>query len=146
MSEQAGSSPDAIAARQAVLGSQYQAITEADRVLAEALASAHATMRESIRRLDAIAADIERAVSDQAELAVDTPLGAREFQRFLLDKQREITTIVAGARELDHTKSAVLARLLAQYAGPRVSRAPANRGELWAPERLGTVTRHGRVA
>ncbi|BCI92403.1 hypothetical protein NIIDMKKI_76090 [Mycobacterium kansasii] len=47
-----------------------------------------------------------------------TPLGAREFQRFLLDKQREITTIVAGARELDHTKSAVLARLLAQYAGP----------------------------
>ncbi|KZS81239.1 hypothetical protein A4G29_13600 [Mycobacterium kansasii] len=118
MSEQAGSSPDVIAARQAVLGRQYEAIAEADRALAEALASAHATMRESIRRLDAIAADIERAVSDQAELAVDTPVGAREFQRFLLDKQREITAIVADARELARTKSAVLGRLLAQYAGP----------------------------
>ncbi|KZS85241.1 MULTISPECIES: DUF4226 domain-containing protein [Mycobacterium] len=118
MSDQAGSSPDAIAARQAVLGRQYEAIAEADRALAEALAGAHAAMRESIRRLDAIAADIERAVSDQGELAVDTSIGAREFQRFLLDKQREITAIVADARELDRTKSAVLARLLAQYAGP----------------------------
>ncbi|KZS65756.1 DUF4226 domain-containing protein [Mycobacterium pseudokansasii] len=118
MSEQAGSSPDAIAARRALLGRQYEAIVEADRALADALASAHAAMRDSIRRLDEVAADIERAVSDQAELAVDTPVGGREFQRFLLDKQREITAIVADARELDRTKSAVLARLLAQYAGP----------------------------
>ncbi|ORB84828.1 hypothetical protein B1987_14695 [Mycobacterium kansasii] len=117
MSEQAGSSLDAIAARQAALGRHYEGIAEADRVLAEALASAHTAMRESVRRLDTIARDIERAVSGQDEVAVDTSMGAREFQKFLLTKQREIAAIVADAHELDRSKSAVLARLLARYGG-----------------------------
>jgi predicted component of type VI protein secretion system len=118
MSEQAGSSVAAIQARQAVLARQHDAIAEADRMLAEALASAHAAMRESVRRLDAIAAEIDSAVPDQAELAVDTPMGAREFQKFLVAKQREIAAIVAEAHELDRAKSAVLERLRAEYARP----------------------------
>jgi hypothetical protein len=85
-------------------------------VLTDVLASAHASARESIRRLDAIAEQIERAAQNQTDLAVDTPLGAREFQKFLAAKQREIATVVADAHELDHANKAVLESLRAQYA------------------------------
>ena len=118
MSEQAGPSVGAIQARQAALASQHSTVADADRVLAEVLASAHAATRESIRRLDAIAEEIDRIATDRADLAVDTPIGAREFHKFLLDKQREIASVVAGARELDRAKRAVLDGLRAQYALP----------------------------
>ncbi len=118
MSEQAGPSVAALQARQSALASQHRTASDADRVLAEVLASAHTAMRESIRRLDAIAAEIERAVPAQVELAVDTPMGAREFSKFLVAKQREIAAIVADAHELDRAKSAVLESLRARYAAP----------------------------
>jgi Domain of unknown function (DUF4226) len=118
MSEQAGTSLGAIRAQQSVLASQHSTAAEADRVLAEALTSAHAATRESIRRLDAIAEELDRAGTDRADLAMDTPMGVREFQRFLVDKQREIRSVVADAHELDRAKRAVLDRLRAQYAAP----------------------------
>ncbi|WP_373234466.1 DUF4226 domain-containing protein [Mycobacterium marinum] len=114
-SEQAGSALAAIRARQAELARQHDVLGEADRALAEALTRAHTVMRDSVRRLDAIGAEIDAAVAGQDSLALDTPLGAREFQNFLLAKQREIATIVATAHELDRTKSAVLASLRAHY-------------------------------
>ncbi|OBF23198.1 hypothetical protein A5725_09530 [Mycobacterium kubicae] len=116
MSDQAGSSIAAIQARQAALARQHSAVAEADRILAEAVESAHAAMRDSVRRLDAIAAEIDRAVPQQETFAVDTPVGAREFQRFLVAKQREIAAIVANARELDRAKAAVLHGIRDQYA------------------------------
>ena len=115
MSQEAGPSVAAIQARQSALASRHSMAADADRVLAEVLASAHAAMRESIRRLDAIGNQIDRAVLDQADLAVDTPMGAREFQKFLVAKQREITAVVADAHELDRAKRAVLDGLRAQY-------------------------------
>jgi hypothetical protein len=117
MSEQAGPSVAAIQARQSALANQHNTVADADRVLTEVLASAHAAMRESIRRLDAIADELDHAVSGQANLAVDTPLGAREFQKFLVAKQREIAAVVTDARELDRAKTAVLERLRERYAG-----------------------------
>lgn len=99
-------------------GKATRRVAEADRELADVLASAHAAMRESVRRLDAIAAELDRAVPDQDQLAVDTPMGAREFQTFLVAKQREIVAVVAAAHELDRAKSAVLKRLRAQYTEP----------------------------
>jgi hypothetical protein len=116
MSEQSGPSVAAIQARQAALANQHGTVSDADRVLADVLASAHAAIRESIRRLDAIADEIERAAPDQDHLAVDTPMGAREFQKFLVAKQREIAAIVADAHELDRAKTTVLEGLRAQYA------------------------------
>ncbi|QUR65698.1 DUF4226 domain-containing protein [Mycobacterium spongiae] len=118
MSEQAGPSIAAIQARQAKLAGQHNTMADADRVLAEALGSAHAAMRDSVRRLDAIAAQIDSAVPEQHGRAVDTPLGAREFQKFLVAKQREIAAIVAEAQELDRAKSAVLEGLRVHYARP----------------------------
>jgi hypothetical protein len=43
-------------------------------------------------------------------------MGAREFRKFLLDKQREIASVVAEARELGQAKAAVLQSLRTQYA------------------------------
>lgn len=114
MSDQAGSSIAALAARQAALAVRHRTATDADEVLTATLASAHAAVRDSVSRLDAIAAEIERART----LAVDSPLGAREFQRFLLAKQREITTVITDARELSRAKSVVLQGLRAQYGQP----------------------------
>lgn len=116
MSEQAGVPVGAIQARQAALAKQHNRAVDADRVLAEVLASAHAAMRESISRLDAIAAEIDRAVPEESEQGIDTPLRAREFQRFLLAKQREIGAVVARAHELDRAKKAVLESLREHYA------------------------------
>ncbi|WP_264990777.1 DUF4226 domain-containing protein, partial [Mycobacterium kiyosense] len=51
MSDQAGSSVAAIQQRQAVLARKHSVIADADRKLAEVLAGAHETMRDSVRRL-----------------------------------------------------------------------------------------------
>jgi hypothetical protein len=118
MAEQDRSSLAAIQARQAAMATLHGTVADADRVLAEALADAHAVMRECVSRLDAIAAEIDRVASGQADPGVDTPLGAREFQKFLVAKQREIAAVVAHAHELDRAKSAVLQSLRAQYTAP----------------------------
>jgi len=115
MSEEAGPSVAAIQARQSALASRHGTAADADRVLGEVLASVHAAMRESIRQLDAIADEIERAAPGRADLAIDTPMGAREFQKFLVAKQREIAAIMTDARELDRAKTAVLEKLRTQY-------------------------------
>lgn len=117
MAEQTGPSIAAIQAQQAGLASRHSAISDADRALMDALATAHAEMREGVRRLDAIAAEIEQAVSDQS--AADTPLGAREFQRFLVAKEREIAAVMAHVRDVAQAKSAVLQGLREHYEAPR---------------------------
>jgi hypothetical protein len=75
-------------------------------------------MNESVRRLDAIAAEIEDAMADPAEIPFDTPMGLRELQRFLVAKQREIASVVAHAHELDHAKATVLQALRERYTVP----------------------------
>jgi len=115
MGEQVGQSIGAIGERQAALARQHAAAADADRVLAEALASAHAATVEGVRRLDAIAAEIDRAVANQTAIGLDTSMGAREFQRFLIAKQREILAVVADAQELDTAKKALLEKLTAHY-------------------------------
>jgi Domain of unknown function (DUF4226) len=118
MSEPAGLSVAAMQARQAALVRQHTTVADADRVLAEVLASVHSAVRESCHRLDAIADELDRTVADQDELALDTPTGVHEFQAFLVARQRETAAIVANARELGHVKTAVLEALRAQYAVP----------------------------
>jgi Domain of unknown function (DUF4226) len=115
MAEQAGQSIGAIGEAQAALSRQHAAAADADRVLAEALASAHAAAVDGIRRLDAIAADIDLAVANQSAIGLDTAMGAREFQKFLIAKQREILAVVSDAHELDAAKKALLEKLTAHY-------------------------------
>jgi hypothetical protein len=116
MTEQPGPSVEAVEARRSALASQHGIASEADRVLNEVLTSAHDAARQSVRRLDSIAEQIDQATVNQADLALDTPMGAREFRKFLMDKQREIASVVAEARELGQAKAAVLQSLRTQYA------------------------------
>ncbi len=116
--EMAGGSVEAIGARQAALSARHTASAEADRALVEALAGAHAATVEGIRRLDAIAAEIDGAVTNQAALALDTAMGAREFQKFLIAKQQEISAVVSQARELDGATRAALDKLREHYTAP----------------------------
>jgi len=117
MPEQAGRSIVAIGDRQAALSTRHAAVADADRALADALAQAHAATIEAVRRLDGIAAEIDGAVANQAALGLDTAMGAREFQKFLIAKQREISAVVSTARELGDAKKAVLETLREHYTG-----------------------------
>jgi hypothetical protein len=115
MAEPAGLSIGAIREKQVELSRQHAAAAEADRVVAEALASAHAATVDGVSRLDAIAAEIDRAVENQVAMGIDTVIGVREFQKFLIAKQREIFAVVADAHERDAAKKAMLENLLQHY-------------------------------
>jgi hypothetical protein len=117
MAEQAGRSIEAIGEKQSALSAQHTAAADADRALAEALASAHAATVEGVSRLDAIAAEIDSAVTNHGALGLDTAMGAREFQKFLIAKQREILAVVSHAHELDSAKAALLDTLREHYTG-----------------------------
>jgi predicted component of type VI protein secretion system len=120
MGEQAGRSISAIGEQQAALSTRHAANADADRALSEALAGAHAATVEGVRRLDAIAAEIDSAVTNQAALALDTAMGAREFRKFLIAKEREIAAVVSEASEVASAKAAVLHELRGHYTGPAV--------------------------
>lgn len=115
--EQAGRSIAAIGEQQDAMSARHLAAADADRALVQALAEAHAATVEAVGRLDEIAAEIDSAVASQAALGLDTALGAREFQKFLIAKHREISTVVSNAREIDSAKTAELAALREHYTG-----------------------------
>jgi Domain of unknown function (DUF4226) len=116
VTEQSGLSIGAIGEKQAALSRQHGSAAKADRALVDALATAHAATVEGVRRLDAIAAEIDRAVANQAAIGLDTAMGAREFQKFLIAKQREILAVVSDAHELDTAKKALLEKLTEHYS------------------------------
>ncbi len=115
MAEQTGHSVAAIQARQAALVARHSVMSDLDRALREAVASAHAATVEGLSRLDAIATEVESAVQKQAALALDTPVGTREFRKFLIARQSEIVAVITEAREFDAAKMAVLEDLRPQY-------------------------------
>jgi hypothetical protein len=117
MAEQSGPSVDAIQAKQAALSARHDTVADADRVLADTVLGAHAATVATRDRLDAIAAEIDDCVQNQAAFAVATPLGAREFQKFLIAKHRELISIVVEARRDDAARQVLLESLRPQYSG-----------------------------
>jgi hypothetical protein len=115
MREQAGEQESAVDIRRTAASERGRSVADADRVLADVLAAAHATTVTALRRLDEIEAEVEAVVRDQDTLSLDTASGAHELQRMLLAKQREIIDVVAGAASADTAKRAVLEELLAHY-------------------------------
>ncbi|MGH3563137.1 MAG: DUF4226 domain-containing protein [Mycobacterium sp.] len=116
MAEQSGPSVAAIQAKQAALSARHSRAADTDHVLAEALQGAHGTAVAARNRLDAIAAEIDDCVQNQAALAVDTPLGARELQKLLIAKHRELIAVVEEAYHDDAAKQALLESLRARYS------------------------------
>ncbi len=140
MVEQGGLSITAIGDQQTALSTQHTAAAEADRALTDALASAHAATVEGIRRLDAIAAEIDSAVTNQAAFGVDTAVGAREFQKFLIAKQREISGGGVGSpatQQREEGRAGQARRALRR--GSRLTRRAVHTSELSTAKHLATV-------
>jgi hypothetical protein len=119
MAEQTGNAVAAVQARQLALVTRHSAAAGGDRALGEALASAHAATVDGLSRLDGISREIDTAVQNQAALALDTPVGKREFRQFLLAKQREIGAVITDAHELSISRSAALQSMQPLYTETR---------------------------
>ncbi len=88
------------------LAQQNSASAQLDLHVVAAVLNAHATAGEGGARLRALQDEIEAAVRMRTDL--DTAAGAREFQRFLIGKARQIAAVVESA-DLDAGSKAALA-------------------------------------
>jgi hypothetical protein len=105
-----GATADAISAAQSALAQQRSDAAELDLKVLTAIANAHGTAADGLTRLSQLQREIETAVASRTDL--DTPAGARELQRFLIGKIRDIRDVVQNAG-LDAASQAALAAALA---------------------------------
>lgn len=105
-----GAAADAIRAAETALAQQRSLTAQVDLQVVTAVLNAHAAHADGAAALDALQNEIEAAVVTRTDL--DTPAGARAFQRYLIDKLRDIRTVVETA-DLDSTSKASLAAALA---------------------------------
>ena len=101
----------ALVAERAVLAARDGALADADRVLTEILAAAHAVAVESIARIETLRAEIDAAAGQ----STNSPAGAHELSTLLVAKQREIAEILEEARAASESKTAVLQHLTGHY-------------------------------
>jgi hypothetical protein len=109
-----GAVADALTAARAALASTGVRLAEADRRLAETVGNAHRVAVESARRLAKVQSEIDAAV---ARRRTATATQGREFSRFLLEKNREISAVVADAQAEARAATVVLQNLVGQYTG-----------------------------
>ena len=89
--------PGSITAREALLVDHHAGNTQLDRQLSEIIVGAHENVLNSSARLRHIADEIERLAASPETLPTDTAMGAAEFHRFLIAKQKEIVNIIEDA-------------------------------------------------
>jgi len=115
MPAETGAHAEAARAREAVLVRRLGASIQADRAFASTLHEAHRMVLTGRKRLDDIEAEIRSAVAAQRALALDTPAGARQFQRFLAAKARDILQVVDDTAADSAAKAASLRTLGGGY-------------------------------
>lgn len=109
-----GATADAIRGAESALAEQNSQTAEADLQVLGAVRDAHGTHAQGISALDGIKREIEHAALTRTDL--DTPAGARAFQRYLVDRLRDIRDVV-GTAEMDAaSKAALTAAVAALYA------------------------------
>lgn len=132
-----GDAAKAIADAEVALAHQNSATSQLDLQVVSAILNAHLTTVEGRDALNRLQHEIETAVATRSDL--DTPAGARDFQRLLIGKLRDIREVVATASLDDTSKSALMAAWTSLYnasknapepsAEHRPAPAPASRGE-----------------
>lgn len=110
---QQGDAAEAIAAAEAALAQQNSASSQLDLQVIAAILNAHLKTVEGRETLDTLQQEIEAAVRTRSDL--DTPAGARDFQRFLIGKLRDIRAVVANTSLDDTSKSALMAAWTSLY-------------------------------
>ncbi|CCK49929.1 Conserved protein of unknown function [Mycobacterium canettii CIPT 140060008] len=134
-----GDAARAIADAEAALAHQNSATAQLDLQVVSAILNAHLKTVEGGESLHELQQEIEAAVRIRSDL--DTPAGARDFQRFLIGKLRDIREVVATASLDAASKSALMAAWTSLYdaskgdRGDADDRGPASVGSGGAPAR-----------
>ena len=108
-----GDAAQAMTDAEVALAQQNSAAAQLDLQVVAAILNAHLTAAEGREALDKLQQETEAAVRTRADL--DTPAGARDFQRFLVGKLRDIRTVVANASLDDTSKSALMTAWTSLY-------------------------------
>lgn len=118
----AGAAADAIRRAEAALVRQNSVTAGVDLQVITAVLNAHVAHSTGAAALEELQREIEAAVATRTDL--DTPSGAREFQRYLIDKMHDIRAVVEDT-DLDDTSKAALAAALASLYATSGSAEPA---------------------
>ncbi len=108
-----GDAAKAIADAEAALAHQNSVTSQLDLQVVSAILNAHLTTVAGRDALNRLQREIETAVATRSDL--DTPAGARDFQRMLIGKLRDIREVVATASLDDTSKSALMAAWTSLY-------------------------------
>jgi hypothetical protein len=114
---QEGAAADAIRSAEAALAHQNSMTAQVDLQVVTAVLNAHQRNAEGREALSRLQHDIEAAVTTRSDL--DTPAGARDFQRFLIGKLRDIRDVVANANLDDTSNSALMAAWTSLYGSAK---------------------------
>lgn len=114
-----GDAADAIRDAESFLAHQNSTAAQLDLQVVSAIMNAHLKTVDGRAGLDNLQQEIQAAVRSRTDL--DTPSGARDFQRFLVGKLRDIRAVVANANLDDTSKSALMAAWTSLYDASRVS-------------------------
>ncbi len=112
-----GDAAEAIANAEAALAHQNSASSQLDMQVVSAILNAHLKAVEGRDALTNLQRETEAAVRTRSDL--DTPAGARDFQRFLIGKLRDIREVVLNASLDDTSKSALMAAWTALYGASK---------------------------
>ncbi len=110
---QEGDAADAIRHAEAALAHQNSSTARVDLQVVTAVLNAHQKAVAGREALNTLQRDLEQAVATRSDL--DTPTGARDFQRYLIGKLRDIQDVVAGANLDDTSNSALMAAWSSLY-------------------------------
>lgn len=128
-----GVAAEAIADAEAALAQQNSATSHLDMQVVSAILNAHLKTVDGGEALTKLQRETEAAVRTRSDL--DTPAGARDFQRFLVGKLRDIRAVVLNASLDDTSKSALMAAWTALYG--------ATQGEANRPDEHGPASAIG---
>jgi Domain of unknown function (DUF4226) len=112
-----GDAAAAIADAEAALAQQNSASSQLDLQVISAILNAHLKALDGRDALDRLQRETEAAVRTRSDL--DTPAGARDFQRFLIGKLRDIREVVANVSLDDTSKSALMAAWTSLYTASK---------------------------
>ncbi|OBK36414.1 hypothetical protein A5658_06190 [Mycobacterium sp. 1245111.1] len=135
---QEGDAAEAIRHAEAALAQQNSVTAQIDLQVVAAVLNAHQKAAAGRDVLNTLQRDIEQAVASRSDL--DTPAGARDFQRYLIGKLRDIQSVVAGASLDDTSNSALMAAWTSLYHSTQPGPDPA---EQRAPGGAPAAAPHG---
>ncbi|MCV7051694.1 DUF4226 domain-containing protein [Mycobacterium heidelbergense] len=108
-----GDAAEAMTNAEAALAHQNSASSQLDMQVVSAILNAHLKAVEGREALITLQRETEAAVRMRSDL--DTPAGARDFQRFLIGKLKDIRAVVLNASLDDTSKSALMAAWTSLY-------------------------------